>query len=473
MFLSRQFVLLMCLGFLLGLFVHAGKDKPRKTRASLSAQNDYHAKSLQDWKSMSTEALQLACNTLHISSSGARCTIATRLYRFFHPPSSVINNNNTVSDLAVNVVEQAEFQPLSSASDVGPSQSGGNELSILHSQPDIASVVRLEVQRALANFAFSSSPSPPVVATSTRPESVHQHPPHQTSSATLDSRPYNIVGNEHLTSNQASASSSSADVILPDTVARMLSNQGRASQASINTSAMPPLPQTVIDKIKNCEFVNFDLLLPNRSPIQNDEYTFKVVGGATPSVALVPNNQKKPKVTDFNSWMVAWNKFIRCYSIFHPHRVQELIRYQTIICDFASQYNFAAWSQYDQMFRYQLAYNHDLSWYRIDDDLYNRYIRGATLRDLCYLCRSFGHFASACPNRAGASSSQGPLPPFRASQRRSDTFARGSEQSTSGRICQFYNRGQCTNERCRFTHQCVVCQGAHPAFRCPKRTSNS
>ena len=162
---------------------------------------------------------------------------------------------------------------------------------------------------------------------------------------------------------------------------------------------MPPLPQSVIDKIKNSEFVNFDLLLPNRSLLQSDEYTFKVIGGDTPSDALVLNNQKKPKVTDFSSWMVAWNNFVRCYTIFHPHRLHELLRYQSTICDFVSQYNFAAWSQYDRMFRYQMAYNHGLSWHRIDDDLYNRYVRGATLLNLCYLCRSFGHFASACPNR--------------------------------------------------------------------------
>jgi len=144
---------------------------------------------------------------------------------------------------------------------------------------------------------------------------------------------------------------------------------------------MPPLPQAVIDK---SEFVNFDLLLPNREPVLNDEYTSKVIRGSSPSVSLVPKNQTKPKVVDFNSWMVAWNNFLRCLSLFFPSRTQELIWYQAIIADFASQYTFLSWSQYDQMFWYQLAFNSELSWQFVDDDLYNRYLRGAPTLNVCY-----------------------------------------------------------------------------------------
>ena len=99
--------------------------------------------------------------------------------------------------------------------------------------------------------------------------------------------------------------------------------------------------------------------------------------------------------------MVAWNNFSRCFSNFFPHRIQELVHYQAIICDFANQFTFSAWSNYDRMFRYQAAYNAALSWNRVDDDLYNRYLRGATIQQLCYVCRNFGHYASACPVRLG------------------------------------------------------------------------
>ena len=38
---------------------------------------------------------------------------------------------------------------------------------------------------------------------------------------------------------------------------------------------------------------------------------------------------------------------------------------------------------------------------RVHDDLYNRYLRGATIQQLCYVCRNLGHYASACPVRLG------------------------------------------------------------------------
>ena len=171
------------------------------------------------------------------------------------------------------------------------------------------------------------------------------------------------------------------------------------------SSAVPAIPKSAIDKIRSGEFVNFDSLLPNHSPVAHDEYTFKVIGGSSPSVSLVPKNQNKPKVTNFNLWMVSWTNFFRTYIIFWPHRVSELVRYQATICDFANQFTFAAWSGYDRMFRYRMATDQSLSWSRVDDDLYNRYLRGASLQTLCYVCRNFGHLANTCPLRTGYSAS--------------------------------------------------------------------
>ena len=184
---------------------------------------------------------------------------------------------------------------------------------------------------------------------------------HQTTSPSLQSP---LLGRLADNNSGILTASGHQNIFLSSTISQVLTRHQRLSFSPLNNpSIMPPLPQSVIDKFKNSEFVNFDLLLPNRSPLQSDEYTFKVIGGDTSPVALAPNNQKKPKVTDFSSWMVAWNNFVRCYTIFHPHRLHELLRYQSTICDFASQYNFAAWSQYDRMFCYQLVDNHGLSWH--------------------------------------------------------------------------------------------------------------
>ena len=438
------------------LVVDAGKQKGRKTRSSLStslAVENYQTKSLAEWRAMSMEALHLACNALHITATGPRYVVADRLYQFFHPSASVDGMDDAINETVVKRQPETLILPTLANNNTATGSNTGLSSDPVPQQ-DISTMIREEVQRALGNIlanSHTSSLQQPSVDTPMFP-----HRP-------LASQPSNIA--------MSSSSSTLPEAMLPALLTNTLTHRQQQNRStSQSVEGMPPLPQSVIDKIKNGEFVNFDLLLPNRSPVQSDEYTFKVIGGSTPSVALVPNNQKKPKVTDFNSWMVAWNNFIRSYGIFHPNRLHELIRYQAIICDLASQYTFSAWSQYDQMFRYQLAYNPELSWHRIDDDLYNRYVRGATLLSLCYLCKGFGHFASSCPNRPASSSAS--LQPFRApQQQRSGHLARGSEPINT-QTCHFYNdNGQCTHSRCRFAHQCRVCFGAHPNCQCPKRHS--
>ena len=128
-----------------------------------------------------------------------------------------------------------------------------------------------------------------------------------------------------------------------------------------SSSLLPAIPKAAMDKIRNGEFVNFDTLLPNHTPVNHDEYTFKLVEGPSPSVSLVPKHQSHPKVVNFNSWMVAWTNFMRAYAVFFPHRITELVRYQSIICDFATQYSFSGWLAYDWLFRYRLANDPSLS----------------------------------------------------------------------------------------------------------------
>ena len=70
-----------------------------------------------------------------------------------------------------------------------------------------------------------------------------------------------------------------------------------------------------------------------------------------------------------------------------------------MICQFASQYDFSSWSTYDQLFRARLVNNPVMSWDQIDEELYNRYIRGGTLQSKCFHCRNYGHYASTCPLR--------------------------------------------------------------------------
>ena len=74
---------------------------------------------------------------------------------------------------------------------------------------------------------------------------------------------------------------------------------------NIHLSLSPAIPKAAFDKIKAGEYVKLDTLLPNYTPMSHDEYAFQFVGGTNPSVCLVPKNLAKPKISNFNSWMVA------------------------------------------------------------------------------------------------------------------------------------------------------------------------
>ena len=339
-------LLLHCVTYIsLVLLVFAGKTRHGKDRANSHGHDvlDPAERSLQDWRNLPAKVLKLACNASHILAGGSRLIMARRLYDFYHPPV-------TTSGPPIVMPEVEIEDPPVVPEPVPLLQSTSNSIPLtpipLSGSLDLAAIVREEVQKLLRSPVNSGVASPSITTVPATPLTVPAPP---------------------------------TTIIKP----AALSAQSNINQSS--QLAMPLLPQAVINNIRNGEFVNFDNLLPNRAPINMDEYSFKVGGGSTPTVELVPRRQAKTKVTDFNSWMVAWNNFLRCFSNFFPHRIQELVHYQAIICDFANQFTFNAWSNYDRMFRYQAAYNAALSWNRVDDDLYNRYLRGATIQQLCCL----------------------------------------------------------------------------------------
>ena len=272
-----------------------------------------------------------------------------------------------------------------------------------------------------------------------------------------------------------------------------------------NADMLPPLPESLLLKIKQKKFVNFDLLLPQSlCPSSSDDYVVQVGGGENSSITLVPKSQhNKAKILNFNLWMLAWCTYARVFVRYHGHQTDQLLHYQSLMAQFGQQYVFDEFYLYDRQFRLRLASNPALRWDRIDVELTNQFLR--TARVICYNCNSPGHYSSVCPlsSRAGASSgslgssgssrsrvSGGPRFPFsRASQRSSGfsatrpSFPGGQTEhrlpsSTFSRApgpqhtCWFFNsNGFCTNQRCSQSHTCSSCGGAHPASHCTQRNT--
>lgn len=200
------------------VIVVGGKEK-RNTRANAIQPGEVdslHLKSLEELKEMSTEVLRLACNRYHITSTGSREVLSTRIYQFFNP---------LVTNVSTNSVEESKQVVGATAADPNNTVDTMINNRIALNIPDIAVIVRDEASTS------------------------------------------NTMNN--------SAPRFTSEFVLPTVVTRHTASESPRQ----NVNAMPPLPQTIIDKIKNGEFVNFDNLLPNRSPLQTDEYTFKAVGG--------------------------------------------------------------------------------------------------------------------------------------------------------------------------------------------------
>ena len=420
---------------------------------------------LSYWRSLPKESLRLECNTLHLVDTGTIPTLARRIYDYHrHQLPAASHRNRTTDQSALPYVPEPHLIHDSSVTFSAPpvspvghpaaepphfSSPPFNPVVTAAPVPDINEIADLVVQRLLSSPTFTTA-----------------MPQQRNITSVTDHFPLPI--------QQGAAAANGG---MPNLLTPIQPLSSRPTQQS-PSAMLPAIPPAVREQIRNGEFINFKSLLPSSSPITNDDYTIKIAQGSghDTSLSLVPRHQVRPKILSFNDWLTAWNNFIRCASYYHPHLANQYLYYQTMICQFASQYEFASWSTYDQLFRARLVNNPSMSWDQIDEELYNRFIRGGTLQSICFHCRNFGHYAANCPQRpsersvplassTGSQSTPGQNQPFRAPQLSSSTTS-GTTQ-----VCHFFNnRGQCLNrDNCPFAHQCSTCYGDHPHTHCSKR----
>ena len=438
------------LAFSLSLFTSSlagGAKRPRRSASKSSAADIPPAsRTRQQWDTISDEALRLACLEVHLVSTGPRSGLIDSLLSFYDTPGPSTDPVTPPTTISTENILLPQSQPEESP----PPPAVAAAVVSVPAAPNISSLVAAEVRRYFQEQTLTSNHG------TNNPDwlmpGMDSHPTPQAD----DIAPFSA----------------------PPPVGDLLS-----FPSGVNMSSMPAVPKAVMEKIRKGDYVNFDDLLPNFTPVTEDEFSFRLVPGSGSSVSLVPRNQAKPKVSNFASWMVAFSNFLRIYTAYFPHRVTELVRYQSYIVDFANQFSFTAWLNYDRNFRYRLAQVPSLSWARIDDDLYNRYLRHASLQSLCFVCRNFGHYASSCYLHSGAMNSNSP---FRAPQRSGlgsgqvRPPAPGSSGAPGDRgfpgrraePCHYFNAGGCSSRECRYAHVCRSCHGSHPVTQCSKRFPN-
>ena len=225
------------------------------------------------------------------------------------------------------------------------------------------------------------------------------------------------------------------------------------------SSCGQPLRPSLLRRIRRGEYVNFALLLP--TPPGTDPNPKRSRRSRSSSPYSRDNDHREPKppvakITNLDSWLRAWSRYILAVTHFYPAKAIQMIKYQDRIVTAAERYSVDGWYSYDKAFRLKLSHDPSLRWDRLDSDLWSFWC-ASQARPFCSRCHRYGHMQAACP--AGKSA-------FRPST--------ANTKTKDGRtICLRFNHSSCPNaNKCRYAHVCLKCEGGHPvsAGACERTT---
>ena len=219
---------------------------------------------------------------------------------------------------------------------------------------------------------------------------------------------------------------------------------------------LPALTKKLLERIKNDEYIDFAELPPakgrNRAPAPIGEGQILILQASD----LAPSRQAIP---DLATWLQCYSLYMAVLASHQPHRIVELVAYQSMIVKASARYKWPSWLMYDQSFRQEMASSPGQSWSRVDPTIYSLcfYGQNITAENWCPNCQSMDHLAVDCP--------------VKGRKRPWSMGADSPKQAGRSDVCLKYNRfqGDCKFGRgCRFRHVCSNCGDPHPASHCKK-----
>ena len=229
-----------------------------------------------------------------------------------------------------------------------------------------------------------------------------------------------------------------------------------------------PIPDKLVKKITNLEFVELREMLPEVWLREEKE-------AATRNVLVLPR-RKTAQITDILVWVQLFTGYVSVLSTKYPQAVvPELMAYTATIVKCSKNYDDSAWARYDMLYRKQMAKLKDLKWSMLNPILFSMCFAGKARLGACICCLSDLHSSADCSenpansgwelSRSGDSSRSAPG----AVQVREK-----SNKNQAVRICYLYNRkgkDECIYNPCKFAHICSGCKGNHPRSQCSGGTS--
>ena len=241
--------------------------------------------------------------------------------------------------------------------------------------------------------------------------------------------------------------------------------------ALILSSALPPIPGKIVEKIRTGAYVDLKDMLSDNMALKKrlDEV------GAMNHLQL---SSKYREIQDPLSWVYCFLSFIVA-KVDDPLS-RQLIAYTQLVLDLARRHGGKGWLSYDCLFREHMAAGSKDKWEELNPSLMASTVLGSsdTQHRFCSACMSSDHnkqecsFSSMDPNVSRTNAlntgpslnrSNSPLlarPSFRAKPYNVPTRPRND-------ICRRFNRGTCYSSACKYDHICNSCQRpGHSAIEC-------
>ena len=79
-------------------------------------------------------------------------------------------------------------------------------------------------------------------------------------------------------------------------------------------------------------------------------------------ISLRATRLGEPQVTDFGSWLEAWNNFLRASLYYHPSLCDQMLKYQISMSEYAFKYRILQVLSFDVAVRRAIATNPDRWW---------------------------------------------------------------------------------------------------------------
>ena len=166
------------------------------------------------------------------------------------------------------------------------------------------------------------------------------------------------------------------------------------------SSCGQPLRPSLLRRIRRGEYVNFAHLLPSPPGVDPDRsrYTRR---SRSPSPARGGSHTREPqiplpKITNIDSWLRAWTRYLLAVTHYYPAKAVQMIKYQDRIITAAERFSVDGWYSYDKAFRLKLSHDPSLRWDHLDGDLWAFWC-AAQARPFCSRCHRYGHLQAACP----------------------------------------------------------------------------